>query len=292
MAPLNEVARGVLYAVAAFASFSASDALVKLVADDLSLAQIICISSLSVLLPMAVWVSVRGGGVRMLLPKDPLRVGIRMALLVTNVFLAYYAFARLPLANAYTMILTSPLFVTLLAGPYLGEYPGWRRRIAVLLGFIGVLIVLRPGMVELDPGYLAAVGAAVGFAFVVMMTRQLGRSETGASLVFSVFFGRVLAGGVLLPFAWDPMDWTGIALLVGIGWLGMVGQTFVWLAFRNAPAAVVSPFQFSQIVWGALFGYLLFGDVPDRYVVIGVLVIVGSGLYVFFRERKVKAATR
>lgn len=289
MAPLSNIARGVLCAVAAFASFATGDAIVKFVSGGLSLAQIVFVSSVGALVPVVI-VGLRHGGPRSLVPKDWVRVGLRMVLLAGDVFMAYYAFTRLPLANAYTMILTTPLIVTALAGPMLGEYPGWRRWSAVVVGFVGVLIVLRPGMVALDPGYLGGFGSSCAFAIAMMLTRRLGSTETGTCLVFTAFLGRALSAGVLLPFFWMPMSLSSLGLLLAVGLFAGLGHTFVWLAFRSAPASVVSPFQFSQIVWGTLYGLLLFGDVPDRYVVIGSLTIVGSGLYVFFREQKVKAA--
>jgi len=125
----------------------------------------------------------------------------------------------------------------------------------------------------------------------VILTRKLGNSETGACLVFTAMFGRIVAAGLLLPFFWNPMTLSNFGLLIMAGVFSGVGHTCLWLAFRNAPAAAVAPLQFSQIVWGTLYGILIFGDFPDRYVVIGSAVVIGSGLYVFFREQMVNKAS-
>ena len=289
MVPLTPVTRGVLFAVAAFGCFASGDAIVKFVSADLSLAQIVFVSCIGAMVPV-VFMVMRQGGPRSLKPNNRPLVALRMALLGVEVFFAYFAFSRLPLANAYTLILTTPLFITALAGPMLGEFPGWRRWMAVIVGFSGVLVVLRPGMTELDPGYLGAVASAFGFAVAVVLTRRLGNSETGACLVFTAFLGRIVLSGLLLPFFWQPMTWTGFVMILAVGICSGVGHIFVWLAMRSAPASIISPFQFSQIVWGTMYGILVFGDFPDRYVMAGSAIVIGSGLYVFFREQQVKAA--
>ena len=235
------------------------------------------------MIPVAVMAS-REGGWRALRPRNTRLVLVRATFLALDSFFAYFAFRQLPLANAYTVILAAPLLITALSGPILGEYPGWRRWAAVGAGFVGVLIVLRPGAAPMDIGYLGAFGAATCFALGLLFTRPLGGTETGACLVFTTFVAKMLIASAFLSTAWTPMPLHDVGLVLLAGTFVGLAQIFVVFAFRFAPASVVAPFQFTQLIWGGIFGILFFGDVPDAFVVAGSVVVAGSGVYVFWRE--------
>lgn len=279
----SKVAWGVLFAVATFLSFSTADAFVKWLSAGYSVVQLVFFTALGAMIPVAVLAS-REGGWRALRPRNTKLVLVRAVFLAADSFFAYFAFRHLPLANAYTVILASPLLITALSGPILGEYPGWRRWIAVAIGFAGVLIVLRPGAAPLEIGYLGAIGAAACFALGLLFTRPLGGTETGACLVFTTFVAKLLFAGLALPGAWTPMPLGDFGVMLLAGTFVGLAQIFVVFAFRHAPAPVVAPFQFTQIIWGVLFGMLFFGDYPDGYVIVGSLVVAASGIYIFLRE--------
>ena len=238
-----------------------------------------------------VFMVMRQGGPRSLRPNNRPLVALRMALLGVEVFFAYYAFSRLPLANAYTLILTTPLFITALAGPMLGEF----SRLAPLDGgdcrffrCVGRAAARHDGpRPRLSGGRRLGVRIRRGGGPDPAARQFRNRGLLG---VHGVSWGRIVLSGLLLPFFWQPMTWTGFVMILAVGICSGVGHTFVWLAMRSAPASIISPFQFSQIVWGTMYGILVFGDFPDRYVMAGSAIVIGSGLYVFFREQQVKAA--
>lgn len=269
--------------MASFAIFSCADATVKWLSADYSVFQIIFFQALFNLLPLT-WLIVREGGASALRPRHPRLVALRSALMAIDMVLVFFAFATLPLADAYTMIFMVPMLVTALSVPLLGEKVGWRRWSATIVGFAGVLIVLRPGFAEVNWGHVAALASAFFFALSLIVVRRIGNDETSSCLFFSMLIGFVAVSGPVLPFLFVMPTMQDLALLVGLGLISGVGHITLIQAFRLAPSAVVSPFQYSQIVWGVLFGLWLFGDRPDGWVVAGSAVIIASGLYILWRE--------
>jgi S-adenosylmethionine uptake transporter len=285
----HDIGRGIGFAVLAFALFSSSDAFVKWLAGaGYPVAQLSTTFALFALLPVA-WLVVRAGGLRSLKARSPLWVGIRAALLAADTVCAYYAFGALPFAEAYAIFFGTPMLVTALSVPFLGEHVGWRRWLAVVVGFAGVLIVLRPGFAELTLGHAAAIAAMVFFASSLLVLRRIGNAESSAAMIFWVLFALLLVTAPLVPAVFVPPSPFDLALM-GIGGL-LLGFAHVTLieAFRAAPAAAVSPIHYSQIIWAVLLGFLVFDELPDIWVAAGSAVIVGSGLFILWREKIVHA---
>ena len=279
----DRVPRGIAFALVSFTIFSCADAAVKWLSASHSIFQIIFVSTLIAFVPVAALV-LREGGIAALRPRHPWLVTLRALLLAADMVFVFFAFTKLPLADAYTMLFTAPMLVTALSVPLLGEQVGWRRWTAVAVGFAGVLIVLRPGFAELNLGHLAALASALFFALSLIVARRIGNSETGSLLLVSMMVALPAVSAPALPAVYVASTAGDLALLAGIGLLMGLGHLGLIQALRLAPSGVVAPFHYSQIVWGVIFGLLLFADRPDLWVVAGSTVIIGSGLYILWRE--------
>ena len=197
----------------------------------------------------------------------------------------FYGLSRMPLVNALTLGFTAPLMVTALSMPLLGEYVGWRRWAAVVVGFGGVLVVLRPGAGFLSLASVAVLIAAFCYACLAITARHLGKTETSFALSVYVVVGPLLLAGLFsVNTTWVMPDPTGWLLFLAAGacsviaWIGIIG------GYRRASPAILAPFEYTALVGGALAGYLIWDEVPDRYVAAGALIIIASGLYVAYRE--------
>lgn len=221
---------------------------------------------------------------------------VRGALIALTTLLFFIALKHLPLADAISIFFVEPLILTLLSALFLAEPVGLRRLTAVAVGFAGALVVIRPSFTVLGPPALLPLGAALSFAVYLMLTRKLAQHEAPERMQFYAgVFGAVvmtvaLAAGsaadvsVLSFVAPDPGQWV---LLAGLGVIATVGHLLVVHAFRRAPAGLLAPFQYVEIVGATILGLVLFDDFPDATTWIGVAIIVGSGMYVFHREATV-----
>lgn len=210
-------------------------------------------------------------------------------LLVTTAFF-FLGLRYVGLATASAIMFVSPLIVTLLSAPVLGEAVGWRRILSVLAGLVGALIIFRPGSDALGLAALLPLAAAFGYATYQLATRVVSRSDsTMTTLCYTAAVGAVLSN-LVLPFGWiwpTPQQWLWMAAM---GALGCIGHFTLIRAFTLANAAVAAPFTYTALIWATLFGYLTFGDLPDLWTVVGAAVIVAAGLYILYRERAKKAA--
>jgi drug/metabolite transporter (DMT)-like permease len=212
---------------------------------------------------------------------------VRGLLLFFSSYLYFHGIVYLPLATAAAISLTSPLVVTALSARFLGEPVGLARWIAVCVGFAGALIVARPGHAHFEWHSLLVVGSTLCSAFYQLYSRRYGQTERpDASATMATIVGSVVATP-MLPFEWTTpafgWDWV---LFVAIGVLAGVGHYFVTIAYSQAPAATIAPFNYAQLIGAALLGYLIFDSIPDFWTWIGAAVIVCSGLYLGHAERR------
>jgi len=227
----------------------------------------------------------------MLVTRRPwLQVG-RSALLLGSTALNFFALQYLQLDEALSIMFSTPFMVAILCGPLLGEWVGWRRWIAIGVGFLGVLLVARPGLGGMHPAALLSLAGAVCYALYSISTRVLARSDSSeTTLFYSNLFGAVAMLPVV-PFVWSaPKSWLLVFLMVIIGAFGSLGHYLLIRGHRLAPASVLAPFIYTQLVWTTTLGFLVFGDVPHKWTIVGGLIVVGSGLYLLYRERKVGTA--
>ncbi|UYN93576.1 MAG: DMT family transporter [Enhydrobacter sp.] len=211
---------------------------------------------------------------------------VRGLLLFVSSYLYFHGIAVLPLADAASISLTSPIIVTALSTRLLGEHVGPRRWAAVVVGFIGALIVVRPGADAFDWHALLIVGSTICSALYQLFSRRYGQSERpDASATLATIVGTV-AASPLLPFEWIAPSWDWqLAMFVGMGIMAGAGHYFLTIAYSQAPAAVISPFNYAQLLGAAILGYLMFNELPDFWTWVGAAVIVASGLYIGYRER-------
>lgn len=279
----DRIPRGIAFALGAFTIFSCADAGVKWLSATHSIFQIIFMSTVFALVPVAGLI-MGEGGLGALRPRHPWLVALRALLLAIDMVFVFYAFTKLPLADAYTMLFTAPMLVTALSVPLLGERVGWRRWSAVAVGFGGVLVVLRPGFAELNLGHIAALASSSFFALSLIVARRIGNSETGSTLLISLMAALLIVSGPALPAVYVSSSLSDLAMLAGLGLLMGLGHLGLIQALRLAPSNVVAPFHYSQIVWAVIFGLLLFGDRPSAWVIAGSTIIIASGLYILWRE--------
>lgn len=214
----------------------------------------------------------------------------RSLLLMTTTGVFNAGIRTTPLATATTIMFMSPILVTLLSMPLLGEKVGWRRWAGIVLGFAGAIIVVRPwqeGLGGTGSGMLLLLVAALLNANYQILTRKVRHDDPLTSLLYTAAAG-ALVTSAMVPWFWvwpTAFDWL---LLVLTGVAGGIGHLCLIRAFRQAPASVVAPFTYSSLVWAALFGFAIWGDWPDLWTWSGAAVIIGSGLYIFHRERQHK----
>lgn len=276
---------GIGLSVLAVALFVAMDSTAKYFADTYSVVQLVWgrytfhFVGMLVLAPLL-------GGRRLFVTRNLRGQLIRAFLLLCATACAYGAVWNLPLANVYAIHFTAPLLVTVLAALWLREPVGIRRWSAIACGFFGALIVVRPGFGDFNWGAVLAGGMAISFALYQVLTRRISGSDGPlTSLLYTAVFG-VVASTAALPFVWVPPDAIGWLALAALGLLGALGHLCLITALGFAPASVIAPFSYTQIIWAVLIGYLVFSDIPDGLTLLGAAIVIASGLYVFFRERQ------
>jgi drug/metabolite transporter (DMT)-like permease len=212
---------------------------------------------------------------------------VRSALLAASSVLNFLALRWLQLDEALSIIFTFPFIVAIAAGPMLGEWIGWRRWCAIAIGFGGVLLITRPGFGGMHPAAFISLAATICYGFYAVITRILSRVDSNqTSLFYSNFIGALILLPVV-PFVWTtPDNWVIALMLVATGVLGSLGHFFLIAGHKLAPASVLSPFVYTQLIWVVILGYLVFDHVPTAWTMAGAAVVVSSGLYLLHRERK------
>jgi drug/metabolite transporter (DMT)-like permease len=214
----------------------------------------------------------------------------RSVLLLGSTVCNFAALRYLQLDEAIALIFSTPFFVAALSGPMLGEWVRWRRWSAIAVGFLGVVVVARPGAASFHPAALLSLSAALCYALYSISTRILARTDSNETTLFYSNLVGALALLPVVPLVWTtPSDPLVIALMAATGAIGSFGHYLLIAAHRLAPAAVLSPFIYSEIVLVTALGFLVFGDVPNRYTLTGAAIVVASGVYLLHRERKVRS---
>jgi S-adenosylmethionine uptake transporter len=276
--------RGAVLSLAAFGAYATHDVVVKLLGETYTSFQIMFFSGLMgfPLVTMMLMGDRRDGT---LIPAHPWWSAFRSIAAVATGLMGFFAFSQLPLATCYAIFFAMPLLITLMAIPMLGEKVGMRRGVAVIVGLLGVMIVLRPGTGDgFSIGHLAALGAAVTGALTSVIVRKIGQRERSVVLMLYPMVLTFFAMGAMMPFVYVPMTVTDMGLTAVMAFLGMLGALGIIAAYRTAPAIIVAPMQYSQIIWAALYGWLFFDESVDFYTGVGSAVIIASGIYIVLRE--------
>ncbi|TCU10431.1 DMT family transporter [Rhizobium sullae] len=286
MSPIHSPVRGVLVAFAAYAVFAFSDASIKILHGAIPAYQVGFIGAVFGLVVLPVvkarddsWLDVTRTSNRTLW-------ALRFVCGAIGAIASIITFTKLPMAEAFCLLFLLPSFVTILSVIFLKEDVRWQRWTAVIVGFIGVLIVLRPGFRELSIGHLAAAIGGSSAAISIVILRAMGPAEKRISLYGAGLIGTLTVSGLLMlsdiatP---TPREWLFMA---SYGILGAIGNVLLMTAARFAPANLVAPPQYSQMIWAIAFGYLIFDDTIDLPMAAGIVLIICSGLLTLARERK------
>lgn len=277
--------KGILLGLLAFGAYATHDVVVKYLGGAYSPLQILFFSVL-LGFPFVTINLMAGREVGSLRPNNPSLVLVRSALMVCGGVCGFTAFTMLPLAEAYAIFFTVPLMVTLMAVPMLGERIGWHRGGAVLVGLAGVLVALDPGATSLGLGHLAVFGAAICVALTGVLTRKLGNSEHPIVLLLYPMLTNLLLIGLTMPWVYQPMDLIDLALMALMALLAVIAARLMIAAYAAGEAGTVAPMQYSQILWAAVYGALFFGEGFTVRLLLGLALIIGSGLYILAREAR------
>jgi S-adenosylmethionine uptake transporter len=275
---------GALLALAAFGVFATHDIFVKTLGAHYAPFQIVFFSVLFSF-PLVALMLMRDPTSGNLIPRHPWWTALRTTTVVLTGTSAFYAFSSLPLAQVYAFLFASPLLITLLAIPVLGERVGPYRAAAILAGLVGVLVVLQPGQTEFTLGHVAALVAAVASATSSVIVRKIGADERDAVLLLYPMMANFVLMGALLPMVYRPMPALHLGFSAIIAVLAFSAGLLVIAAYRRGDAAIVAPMQYSQIIWATVFGTLLFGEPLEPATLLGALIVIASGVFIVLRER-------
>ena len=266
--------------------FCINDAVGKWLVATYPVAQFLLIRSATTLLLLVPFIWRAGRAAFVSAPRPGLQLA-RCVVSTAEVVLFFWAVMYLPLADAITFYLAAPVYVTALSALLLKEQVGWRRWAAVLAGFLGVVIALRPSAATLTWPALIALSGSVCFALLMIVTRVL-RDTHDTVLMSTQMASTFVFGTVAAPLAWVTPSLYDMMFLSGFGAVSVVAMFSINRSLKLAPASVVVPYQYTMLVWAILLGYLVFGDVPDRFMLAGSAIIVAAGLYIFHREQRVR----
>lgn len=282
---------GIGYKLIAIGLFSTMDVFIKALSADYHTLQIVFARNLFAFLPL-MFLFAQAGDLRFLRTERFGQHMLRSAFGFTAMLGFFLAFAYLPLATVTAIGFAGPIMLAALSVPLLGEKVGAHRWSAIVAGFIGVLIILRPGLVEWNLGMASAMAATIFYALAMIQIRKLAGLEPGLTIVFYFTLFCTLASGLAQPFVWEWPD-NGIhwMMLIGMGILGGTAQIFLTKGYRHAPASLLAPFEYSALLWAAVYGWFLFSDWPDIFTWSGSAILITSGLYILWREVRRQRST-
>ncbi len=293
--------RGILCKLVSVAMFVAMQVCIKATGPEIPAGQITFFRSAFGMVPIFLYLSVLGelkGAWRTESKLGHVRRGL---IGILGMAFGFYGLTKLPMADAIAIGYSAPLIAVVFAAIFLKEHVGLYRWFAVAVGMIGVSIISWPRLTMFDQGAMGAQQAA-GVAAVLMgaimsglamlQTRQLVRTEKSATIVLYLSLSGAAFALLTLPFGWAPLGWREIALLIGAGIFGGLGQTYITEAYRYAEASTVAPLDYTSILFGVVIAYLLFGDIPTFAMLLGTAVTVISGIFIILREQALRARPR
>ncbi len=274
--------------------FSIQDSGIKWVSAELAVVQILFLRSVIGIVVLTASTRLTGECIRLRVQRPGLLL-FRTAVNILSWFLFFSGLQYLPLATAMALFFSFPLFLAVLSVPLLGEKVGIRRTISIVVGFVGVLFITNPAAgVEWPMLYM--LGAAFGWSLVASTTRIVGQTESTSTVLFFTLFGFVLTTCVPQFWIWQAIDMQTTGLIVLVSVFGVVAQFCLTRAYAIATPSLIAPFEYSGLIWAALIGYVVWGDIPGVNAIIGTALIVFSGLYIIHREavlsRRAKVVVR
>ena len=282
----NRTGFGIACALVGLFGMSVMDACAKFLGEGYAISQIILARNGVGALVVLAFVLASGNGLG---PLRAHRIGLLVLRTVFSLaagFLFFTGLRYLPLADAFAIAFTAPLFITALSMPVLGEHVGIRRWAAVVVGFVGVLVVIQPGTASFRVEALLPLGAALSYALTMLVSRKMTRDMTTSAIMFWSSLGAAFAALALMPSQWQMPGLFDLGLFLFMGLIGTLGMSLIIQGYRFAPAAVIAPFDYSALLWAIILGWLIWGDVPATHVWLGSSILIASGLYILHRETR------
>lgn len=282
----NLLLAGILLMLAGDFMFALNDAMGKWLVASFSVGQVVLIRSAGGFLILGPMIA-RQGTAKLFRVERPVLQFVRVVMSTLDTALFYAAVVYLPLADVMSFYMAGPIYVAALSHLLLGEKVGWRRWLAILVGFCGVIIMLRPSSAAFSLPSIYALVGSLGFAFSIILNRRL-RGTSDATLVTWQTVGALVVGGVLAATDWRApgvLDW-GAMLLLGI--VSCVAHLMITRALKLAPASTLAPLHYTLLLWAVIFGLVFFGDVPEPRILTGSAIIVLAGLFIFHRQKVVE----
>lgn len=293
-APPMDTRQGIIAMCLSMATFLVNDAMVKLASERLPMDQIVFVRGIFASLILFVWLAAGQPWVlHYIRHKGMIRVGWRSALDAFSTFTYLWALFHLPLPNISAINLSSPLIVTILAVLFLGEKVAWRRWSAIAVGLVGVLLVVQPSSDAFTWFSVVAIAGTILGAIRDVMTRRIAQEIPSILITFATAVAVAAVAGVsVATTGWEPLAVSDLALLAGASVFLIGGYHFIIVAMRVAETSIVAPFRYTSILWAIVLGYVLWGDVPNALALGGIVILVGSGLYLMHRERVARRKDR
>ena len=279
---------GILLMIITTIVFASQDGLSKYLATEYNVYMVVMIRYWFFAAFVISMSSRRTGGIkRVAKTKSPILQIFRSVILVAEMCITILAFTLLGLAETHAIFASYPLIIAMLSGPILGEYVGWRRWLAISVGFIGILIILNPGNGIFSPYALVPLAGAILFALYGLLTRYVGQYDNSSTSFFwTGVVGSIAMTVVGLNF-WDPVSKSDWSIMLLLSASGVVGHYLLIKCYEVAEASTVQPFAYLQLIWASMIGIIIFGEQITTNVLIGACIIVGAGLFTLWRERKV-----
>jgi|TARA_B110000208_G_scaffold162996_1_gene199659 drug/metabolite transporter (DMT)-like permease len=281
----NKPAIAIALCLASMTLFSVQDAFIKWLASDYWLLQLLFVRSLVIVIVTGFYILLNQGKVGFI-TRQPIGHLYRTAFNFLAFFTYYMAVTQMPLANATSIGLTAPLFMTLLAGPLLGEPVGWRRIMILMVGFIGVLIVIQPTAQDLNlAGSLYALTGAFFFAMLAIQTRKMGKDENSELMVFYAALAFLIITGGFMLFHWQTLDLPALLSMILLGCITVFAQYTITHAYQYARVHVIAPFEYITVIWAILIGWFMFDEHPSTTMYTGGILIVLAGIGISWYEK-------
>ena len=279
---------GILLMIITTIVFASQDGLSKYLATEYNVYMVVMIRYWLFAAFVISMSSRRTGGIkRVAKTKSPILQIFRSVILVAEMCITILAFTLLGLAETHAIFASYPLIIAMLSGPILGEYVGWRRWLAISVGFIGILIILNPGNGIFSPYALVPLAGAILFALYGLLTRYVGQYDNSSTSFFwTGVVGSIAMTVVGLNF-WDPVSKSDWSIMLLLSASGVIGHYLLIKCYEVAEASAVQPFAYLQLIWASMIGIIIFGEQITTNVLIGACIIVGAGLFTLWRERKV-----
>jgi drug/metabolite transporter (DMT)-like permease len=273
---------GIVITIVGGLCFAIQDAGIKWLSAEIAVLQILFLRSLFGLAFLGASTSFSGERISLKVNR-PWLLAVRSGINILSWVLFFTSLKYLQLATAVALFFSFPLFLAIISVPVLGESVGIRRILAIVVGFVGVLLITNPAA-GLSMPALMMLGAALGWAIVASLTRILGEKENTTTLLFYTLLGFAILLAIPQFWLWRSIGLDAYLLIVGVAFFGVIAQFAVTKAYAIASPSLIAPFEYTALIWSAIIGYLVWSDIPDVYAIIGAFLIIASGIYIIHRE--------